>query len=122
MSSRVDAPGCLGDDTIAAVLEGALGGDAARQARLHLADCAACRRLVSAAVEAGVGGQPDSTAAPVAATVSMAPIGQPDPVFPGAIVAGRFRIERPIGEGGMGCVFAARQLDLDRPVALKIIR
>ena len=32
-----------------------------------------------------------------------------------------FRIEREIGRGGMGSVFLARQLSLDRPVALKVM-
>src|SRR5215831_21257986 len=32
---------------------------------------------------------------------------------------GRYRVEREIGRGGMAVVHLARQLDLDRPVALK---
>lgn len=37
-------------------------------------------------------------------------------------IAGRFRIEREIGTGGMGSVYLATHLDLERPVAVKIIR
>ncbi len=37
-------------------------------------------------------------------------------------IAGRFRIEREIGTGGMGAVYLATHLGLDRPVAVKIIR
>jgi serine/threonine-protein kinase len=43
------------------------------------------------------------------------------PVAPGDIVAGKYRIERVLGSGGMGVVVAARHLDLDQPVALKFI-
>ncbi|MBX6313900.1 MAG: protein kinase [Isosphaeraceae bacterium] len=37
-------------------------------------------------------------------------------------VLGDFRVERLLGHGGMGEVYLARQLSLDRPVALKVIR
>ena len=37
-------------------------------------------------------------------------------------IAGRFRIEGEIGTGGMGTVYRATHLGLDRPVAVKIIK
>jgi serine/threonine protein kinase len=37
-------------------------------------------------------------------------------------IAGRFRIEREIGTGGMGTVYRAIHLGLERPVAVKIIK
>jgi serine/threonine protein kinase len=38
------------------------------------------------------------------------------------IIAGRFRIEGEIGTGGMGTVYRATHLGLERPVAVKIIK
>ena len=40
----------------------------------------------------------------------------------GEIVAGKYRIERTVGEGGMGVVLAAQHLHLRRPVALKLLQ
>jgi hypothetical protein len=126
---------CLGDDTIAALVEGGLGEAGAGAARAHLATCAACRGLVAGAVDA---------AGPAAVTVPAAPAETPDRpgigteapaspsqgldrampsvVVPGTVVAGKYRIEGPLGEGGMGRVFAARQIGLERPVAVKLLR
>ncbi len=46
-----------------------------------------------------------------------------DPVTPGAVDAPPgFAIEREIGVGGMGVVYLARQMGLNRPVALKLVK
>jgi len=39
----------------------------------------------------------------------------------GDVIAGKYRIEREIGRGGMGVVFAALHVDLDQPIAVKIL-
>ncbi len=39
----------------------------------------------------------------------------------GQVIAERYRLERGIGEGGMGAVWSATHLTLDSPVALKFI-
>lgn len=102
---------CLGDDTIAAMLDGGLGDDGSRHARDHIAGCDACRRLVSAAIDAG----------PTLDLAATQPMQKADTIRPGAVIGGRFRIERELGEGGMGRVYAARQIGLERPVAIKIL-
>jgi 23S rRNA (uridine2552-2'-O)-methyltransferase len=40
----------------------------------------------------------------------------------GDVIAEKYRIERPLGEGGMGVVFLARHLELDARVALKFLQ
>jgi tetratricopeptide (TPR) repeat protein len=46
---------------------------------------------------------------------------QPRPVGPGALVAGRYRVEDLLGQGGMGAVYRAFDQELSEPVALKIL-
>src|SRR5580704_14315203 len=41
---------------------------------------------------------------------------------PGALVAGKLRIERILGEGGMGTVAAATHVGLDQRVAIKVLK
>ena len=41
---------------------------------------------------------------------------------PGAIIGGKYRIDGFLGSGGMGVVLSATHLDLDAPVAIKIVR
>src|SRR6188768_2564707 len=41
---------------------------------------------------------------------------------PGAIVGGKYRIDGFLGSGGMGVVLSATHLELDAPVAIKIVR
>ncbi len=44
------------------------------------------------------------------------------PVLPGETLAGTYRIERVLGEGGMGVVLLGRHLRLDKQVAIKLLR
>jgi serine/threonine-protein kinase len=43
------------------------------------------------------------------------------PVKPGDVLAGKYRVERVLGAGGMGVVVAAMHTELDRRVALKFL-
>ncbi len=47
----------------------------------------------------------------------------PDPLFLAfqSAVAGRYSLDRELGRGGMGVVYLANEVDLDRPVAIKLL-
>ncbi len=51
----------------------------------------------------------------------MTPLGSA-PVREGDLLAGKYRVERVLGAGGMGVVVAARHIELDQLVAIKFVR
>jgi serine/threonine protein kinase len=53
------------------------------------------------------------------ATVHRLPTADP---MVGRILAGKFRIEALLGEGGMGMVYKATQINLDKTIVLKVLR
>ena len=63
----------------------------------------------------------DSVLAALAATPQVAGGGAvAEALAPGTLIDGQFRIAKKIGAGGMGAVFLARDVRLDRDVALKL--
>jgi serine/threonine-protein kinase len=44
-----------------------------------------------------------------------------EPVAPGRVLAGKYRIDRVLGQGAMGVVVAATNLDLEQSVAIKLM-
>jgi serine/threonine protein kinase len=44
------------------------------------------------------------------------------PLRPGDVIAGKYRVECVLGEGGMGVVLGARNIKLDEPVAIKVLK
>ena len=57
-----------------------------------------------------------------AATEAMGDAGPPKDALIGTLVDGRYRIEAQIGEGGMGVVYKATHVTLNKTLALKVLR
>jgi class 3 adenylate cyclase len=49
------------------------------------------------------------------------PVTPGPPLAPGVLLDGRYRIDRLLGEGGMGAVYAAEAIRIGRPVAVKVL-
>ncbi len=50
------------------------------------------------------------------------PSQQSEPLGVGKVIDGKYRVDVLVGEGGMGVVWKSTQLDLDRAVAIKVVR
>jgi eukaryotic-like serine/threonine-protein kinase len=98
--------GCPDGNVLAAFLHGSLPEHVAEETELHLSECDTCRAVLLGAAR--------ETTPPAAAAL-------PGPVERGSTV-GRYLVLERIGAGGMGVVVAAHDRELDRKIALKLIR
>nr|MBA2543927.1 serine/threonine protein kinase [Deltaproteobacteria bacterium] len=111
---------CPDDDTLGAMVDRSLAADALESVSTHLDDCATCRAVVLAAVRGGIGAQPIADTAPVTVVERTPVSGAPSFTVGGKI--GRYDVHALIGGGGMGHVYEAHDKELDRAIALKILR
>jgi hypothetical protein len=139
--------GCLDEQTVVAFVSGALTGAKLAAAERHLLTCADCATLVGLAAPttglkhttlewAGappVEGRPTPLGRDAATTMTEPPpaldLGTTTPIvertsdmpYPTGAV-GRYRLLHLVGRGGMGEVYAAHDPELDRMIAIKIMR
>src|SRR5205085_3319417 len=100
----------LEDSEVAELIEGLLPPDRVAVAEEHIDGCRSCLKLLAAAA------QSDSVS-------HQAPMDPEDalPLARGALV-GRYVVLEPLGAGGMGLVYSAYDAELERKIALKILR
>jgi len=99
----------LDETTAAQLLAGELAADAAERARAHVTACRDCEQFVA-------------ELARVEVTADTAPSAPPAGELRRGTTVGRFIVIGRIGAGGMGVVHQAYDPELDRRVALKLLR
>jgi eukaryotic-like serine/threonine-protein kinase len=109
VAASVERSDCVAPDDVVSFVSGKLDAASASRIREHVDECEDCRALLVAAGDE-------------IATTDGAPPARGGVFDASGTFNGRFRLEREIGSGMMGVVFAALDTALNRRVAIKILR
>ena len=111
---------CPAEEDIAAFVRGGIEASRRSVLEAHVAECATCRRLLSALARAAGSESPvaDDSVAPTLPVASNTS----DTELPPGARFGRYVVVDLLGAGGMGVVYSAYDPDLNRKVALKVLR
>ncbi len=115
---------CPSESALLSYVEGRADAALRADVERHLAGCEECRALVSVLARTSLVGRAPAGSLELGATSPATDLPPPsDPVpRPGDLLAGKYRVERVLGAGGMGIVVAAVHEQLRERVAIKTMR
>jgi serine/threonine protein kinase len=109
---------CPSDEQLVAHVVGDLAEGERDAIRAHLDSCELCRAVLVGVVRATPAGKEPELAPTLVEIRKLRAEAYSDD----ATLPARYSIDRLLGQGGMGRVFAAHDRELDRPVAVKVMR
>jgi hypothetical protein len=117
---------CVDEDTLVQFVEGTLPAGEVSSVEAHLDTCDNCRLLLSEFARGGIVAKTEpvkeSTLSAVVEISARAGEGKTSSLGPGTLLAGRYRVIRWLGSGGMGAVYEVEDQQLHERVALKLLR
>jgi tetratricopeptide (TPR) repeat protein/predicted Ser/Thr protein kinase len=106
---------CLGENTFADYFDLKLPALETERLFAHVDECVECARLLAATAA-------HKSAASASTDPAVRSHDSGDGALPYVATLGRYRVERLLGLGGMGVVYAGHDPQLDRRVAIKLLR
>jgi len=115
---------CLSDSLLMSILERTIAPAEMANVDEHLDRCEKCRKLVAGlACDVSTPAQPAQLAQNDApATLSIVKSRTINTLSVGTVLANRYLVLEMVGMGGMGMVYAAYDRQLDRKIAIKLVR